>query len=213
MKTKSHRLSKIAWWWASRLLPCPGYYKQCCDEHWGARVSFRSGFLGVYKVISLQLIKINEKKKSIKKKNCLMRTVTDSHMSQEILGLTESQGIQGRRGLRSSLNFWQVFWRTSKWKTNDLKHRFPLGWDVQMSHSLLASRLCFRELFRVHCCHSVAKSCPPLCKPMHCSTPGFPVLYYLMEFVQIRENYWLYDLSFMKGTMKSVSDFCWSQQL
>ena len=20
-------------WWASRLLPCPGYYKQCCDEH------------------------------------------------------------------------------------------------------------------------------------------------------------------------------------
>ena len=34
-------------WWASRLLPCPGYYKQCCDEHWGSRVSFRSGFLGV----------------------------------------------------------------------------------------------------------------------------------------------------------------------
>ena len=22
--------------------------KQCCDEHWGARVSFSSGFLGVY---------------------------------------------------------------------------------------------------------------------------------------------------------------------
>ena len=35
-------------WWGSRLLPCPGYYKQCCDEHWGARVSFRSGFLSVY---------------------------------------------------------------------------------------------------------------------------------------------------------------------
>ena len=34
-------------WWATRLLPCPGYYKQCCNEHWGARVSFRSGFLGV----------------------------------------------------------------------------------------------------------------------------------------------------------------------
>ena len=30
---------------ASRLLPCPGCYKQCCDEHWGAHVSFRSGFL------------------------------------------------------------------------------------------------------------------------------------------------------------------------
>jgi len=30
------------------LLPCPGYYKQCCDEHWGTRVSFDSGFLRVY---------------------------------------------------------------------------------------------------------------------------------------------------------------------
>ena len=32
----------------SRLLPCPGYYKQCCDEHWGTCVSFPSGFLSVY---------------------------------------------------------------------------------------------------------------------------------------------------------------------
>ena len=22
------------------LATCPGYYKQCCDEHWGTRVSF-----------------------------------------------------------------------------------------------------------------------------------------------------------------------------
>ena len=34
--------------WTSRLLPCPGYCKQCCNEHWGTRVSFNSGFLGVY---------------------------------------------------------------------------------------------------------------------------------------------------------------------
>ena len=32
----------------SSLFPCPGYYKQCCDEHWGTRVSFDSGFLDVY---------------------------------------------------------------------------------------------------------------------------------------------------------------------
>ena len=32
----------------SRLLPYPGYCKQCCNEHWGAHVSFNSGFLGVY---------------------------------------------------------------------------------------------------------------------------------------------------------------------
>ena len=35
-------------WWTSRLLPCPGYYKQCCDEHWGTHVSFNSDFLIVY---------------------------------------------------------------------------------------------------------------------------------------------------------------------
>ena len=34
--------------WTSRLLPCPGYYKQCCDEHWGTHVSFNSGVLDVY---------------------------------------------------------------------------------------------------------------------------------------------------------------------
>ena len=28
--------------------PCPSYYKQCCDEHWGTCISFNSGFLGVY---------------------------------------------------------------------------------------------------------------------------------------------------------------------
>ena len=35
-------------WWTSRLLPCPGYSKQCCDEHWDTHVSFDSGFLSVY---------------------------------------------------------------------------------------------------------------------------------------------------------------------
>ena len=31
-----------------RLLPCPGYCRQCCDEHWDIHVSYNSGFLGVY---------------------------------------------------------------------------------------------------------------------------------------------------------------------
>ena len=34
--------------WTSRLLPYSGYSKQCCDEHWGTRVSFNSGFLSVF---------------------------------------------------------------------------------------------------------------------------------------------------------------------
>ena len=34
------------------------------------------------------------------------------------------------------------------------------------------------------CCCSVAQSCSTLCHPMDCSTPGFPVLHYLLEFAQ-----------------------------
>ena len=34
-----------------------------------------------------------------------------------------------------------------------------------------------------YCC-SVTKSCPALCDPMDCSSPGFPILHYLPEFVQ-----------------------------
>ena len=35
------------------------------------------------------------------------------------------------------------------------------------------------------CCWSVAKSCPTLCDPMDCSTPGFPVLHYLWSLLQL----------------------------
>ena len=40
----------ILLWFMSEsvLLPCPGYYKQCCDEHWGTFISFNTGFLDVY---------------------------------------------------------------------------------------------------------------------------------------------------------------------
>ena len=42
-----------------------------------------------------------------------------------------------------------------------------------------------RKWWRKHlCCCSVAKSCPTLCNSTDCSTPGFPVLQYLPEFVQ-----------------------------
>ena len=39
---------------------------------------------------------------------------------------------------------------------------------------------------------SVAKSCPTLCDPTDCSTLGFPVLHYLLEFAQIHV-YWVSD--------------------
>ena len=35
------------------------------------------------------------------------------------------------------------------------------------------------------CCCSVAQSCPTLCDPMDCSTPGLPGPHHLPEFAQI----------------------------
>ena len=32
--------------------PCPGYYKQCCDEHWGTRMKQVNWFIGTHFVIS-----------------------------------------------------------------------------------------------------------------------------------------------------------------
>ena len=36
----------------------------------------------------------------------------------------------------------------------------------------------------ITCCCSITQSCPTLCDPMDCSTPGFPVLHSLLEFAQ-----------------------------
>ena len=35
-----------------------------------------------------------------------------------------------------------------------------------------------------HCCFSVSQSCPTLCNPIDCSTPGFPVFHHLWKFAQ-----------------------------
>ena len=42
------------------------------------------------------------------------------------------------------------------------------------------------------CCFSVTQPCPVLCDPVDCSTPSFPVLYYLLEFVQTHVH-WISD--------------------
>ena len=42
-------------------------------------------------------------------------------------------------------------------------------------------------------CCSVAQSCLTLCDPMNCSTPGFPVLHHIPEFVQTHVH-WVSDV-------------------
>ena len=42
-------------------------------------------------------------------------------------------------------------------------------------------------------CFSVTQPCPVLCDPIDCSTPSFPVLHYLLEFVQTHVH-WISDV-------------------
>ena len=44
----------------------------------------------------------------------------------------------------------------------------------------------------VNCCCSVTKWCPTLCDPTDCSTPGSPVLHYLLDFAQTHVH-WVSD--------------------
>ena len=59
-----------------------------------------------------------------------------------------------------------------------------------MYHSLI--QLVFIEHLLYASCCSVAQSCPALCNPMDCSTPGFPVFHYLLEFAQTHVH-WVGD--------------------
>ena len=56
---------------------------------------------------------------------------------------------------------------------------FPL--QTKLCHVRAVLLLCF--LLYPGCC-SVSQSCPILCDPMDCSTPGSPVFHYVPEFVQ-----------------------------
>ena len=50
----------------------------------------------------------------------------------------------------------------------------------------------FLSLLLLMLLSTVIKSCPILCDPMYYSTPGFPVLHYLLEFAQTH-GHWISD--------------------
>ena len=59
------------------------------------------------------------------------------------------------------------------------------------------------------CCCSVVKSCLTLCDPMDCSTPGSPVLLYLLEFAQIHIH-WVGDAVWPSHLLLPLSLFAFS---
>ena len=67
---------------------------------------------------------------------------------------------------------WHVFMQSF------LKY-FLVHWGIQ--HSFWRGTTFCRH--GIYCC-SVAQSCPTLCDPVYCHTPGFPVLHDLLELVQ-----------------------------
>ena len=66
---------------------------------------------------------------------------------------------------------------------------FPL--IILVPHIGCKSHLCqltivlpMGRMLKCCCCCSIIKSCPTLCDPMDCGTPGFPVLHHLPELAQ-----------------------------
>ena len=64
--------------------------------------------------------------------------------------------------------------RSGVFRSPQMKPQYGLHCHLQSAPQPLGSFYC-----------SITKSCPTLCNPMDCSTPGFPVLHYVPEFAQI----------------------------
>ena len=76
-------------------------------------------------------------------------------------------------------------WFYGKWSYLMERHNKVLMREVASFLKLQVAKKCTFTYFHVYiCCCLVTKSCPTLCYPMDCSTPGFPVLHYLPEFAQ-----------------------------
>ena len=72
---------------------------------------------------------------------------------------------------------------------NTLKINQHTNTQIQRLHNLFCN---LRLLLSMICCCLVTQSCPLLCNPMDCSTPGFPVLHHLPEFPQTQVH-WVND--------------------
>ena len=64
---------------------------------------------------------------------------------------------------------------TQKLKTNKQTNKLPCSWQK--------ATLQIKTIQGTSCC-SFSQLCPPLCNPMDCSMPGFPVLHLLPGFAQ-----------------------------
>ena len=107
--------------------------------------------------------------------------------------------------------------KTSLWKVSRLISQWlfflvPYQGFLKSHHENLTRFLEENSLLLCCCCCLVAKSCPALCNPMDCSTPGFSVPHYLPEFAQIHVH-WVGDALYLSHPLLLLSPFAFSFSL
>ena len=102
--------------------------------------------------------------------------------------LTHSQGGRGTQSCDP--RWWRQFMSTSGVQDGSgdtCSHPWTCGsgaLPLESGHMEKEAPLAVPALSSCCCCCSVAQSCPILCDPMDCSTPGFLVLHHLPELVR-----------------------------
>ena len=93
-------------------------------------------------------------------------------------GSQRKQGNSRKTSTSASLTMLKplTVWITTNYgkflKRWEYRISLPASWEICMQ--IKKQQL---EPDMKHCCCSVTQSCPTLCNPMDCSTPGFPVLH------------------------------------
>ena len=96
----------------------------------------------------------------------------------------------GSQGMIAGTSRSPRLWLRQEWGSKLIHTTLNKGLRIPL---YVRQKVCFVDTFDRCCsCCLVAKSCPTLCDPMDCSTPGFPVLHYLPEFAEIHVH-WVND--------------------
>ena len=88
----------------------------------------------------------------------------------------------------------EIAWRLHRKSQEEQSWEFKCPiLSCSKSYMLLVTKLEHdRREKKIGGCCSVTQSCPTLCDPTDCSTPGFPVLHCLLEFAQTHVH-WVHD--------------------
>ena len=103
---------------------------------------------------------------------------------------------RGWDGWMASLTQWTYVWVNSRswWWTGRPGDQCCGSWglkELDTTEQLNWTELSAHVASFLHCC-SVIQSCLTFCDPLDCSTPGFPVLHHILEFVQTHVH-WVSD--------------------